>query len=146
MALLPFSVPQRVVLPSPPVSSLPAVADLEFDLARAASLTVTHLLAKLVTDPALSTPAASAFVAELVDFASTCHLDYLVSLVSKSDNPLFIGGELALGCDVLEDRQFELKCFVDAVPYLTAMLLALEGDPDALDIPTPRTHVEAISS
>ncbi|CAI7922479.1 unnamed protein product [Closterium sp. NIES-54] len=53
MALSPSSVPQRVVLPEPPASSLPHVPDPESNLAHAASPTVTHLLATVVTDPDL---------------------------------------------------------------------------------------------
>ncbi|CAI7888010.1 unnamed protein product, partial [Closterium sp. NIES-53] len=45
MTLRPSSVPQRVVLPSPPESSLLAVADPPYDLARASSPTVTRFLA-----------------------------------------------------------------------------------------------------
>ncbi|CAI7915458.1 unnamed protein product [Closterium sp. NIES-53] len=41
--------------------------------------------------------------------------------------------------------QFELGFLAAAVPHLCAMLLALEGDPDALDIPIPRTHAETFS-
>ncbi|CAI5478731.1 unnamed protein product [Closterium sp. Yama58-4] len=51
MALRPSSVPQRVALPFPPASSLPDVPDPESDHARAASPTVTRLLATIVTDP-----------------------------------------------------------------------------------------------
>ncbi|CAI7844791.1 unnamed protein product [Closterium sp. NIES-54] len=40
--------------------------------------------------------------------------------------------------------RFELECLAVAVPHLAAMLLAPEGDPDALDIPTPRSYAEAI--
>ncbi|CAI7791053.1 unnamed protein product [Closterium sp. NIES-54] len=50
MALRPSSAPQRVVLPSPPASSLTDVSDPESDLARAARPTVSRLLATLVTD------------------------------------------------------------------------------------------------
>ncbi|CAI7844232.1 unnamed protein product [Closterium sp. NIES-53] len=32
-------------------------------------------------------------------------------------------------------------CFAAAVPHLVSMLLASEGDPDARDIPTPRSYV-----
>ncbi|CAI7785556.1 unnamed protein product [Closterium sp. NIES-54] len=72
--------------------------------------------------------AASALVAELVDFAVAYRLDYATSLVadSESDCPPSVGGECALGTDV-------------------PMLLALEGDPDAPDIPTPRFYAEAIT-
>ncbi|CAI7921821.1 unnamed protein product, partial [Closterium sp. NIES-53] len=46
---------------------------------------------------------------------------------------------------VLEDKQFELSFLAAVVPHLCAMLLALEGDLDALYIPIPRTNDEAIS-
>ncbi|CAI7748889.1 unnamed protein product [Closterium sp. NIES-54] len=46
---------------------------------------------------------------------------------------------------VLEDRQFELGFLAGAVPHLCAMLLASEGVPNALDIPIPRTHAEAVT-
>ncbi|CAI7898459.1 unnamed protein product [Closterium sp. NIES-54] len=131
MALRPSSVPQRVVLPLPPASSLPDVHDPMSDPALAASPTVTHCLATLVTDPTF--------------FATTCRLDYFASLVSDSDFPPSVRGELALGCDVLEDRHVELECFSAAVPHLAAMLLAPEGEPDALDIPTPHSYTEAIT-
>ncbi|CAI5968090.1 unnamed protein product, partial [Closterium sp. NIES-64] len=52
----------------------------ESDSRRAASPTVTRLLASLVTDPSFESAAASALVAELVDFAAACRLDYAASL------------------------------------------------------------------
>ncbi|CAI7752506.1 unnamed protein product [Closterium sp. NIES-54] len=52
---------------------------------------------------------------------------------------------LALGSDVLEDRQFELECLAAAVPHLASFLLCPEGDPDAQDIPALRTHTKAIT-
>ncbi|CAI5530921.1 unnamed protein product [Closterium sp. Naga37s-1] len=70
MTLRPSSVPLRVPLPPPPESSLPAVPEHESDLARAASPTVSRLLATVVTDPSFESTAASALVAELVDFAA----------------------------------------------------------------------------
>ncbi|CAI7736108.1 unnamed protein product [Closterium sp. NIES-53] len=147
MTLRPSSVPQRIVLPSPPGSSLPANADPPSDLAHTSSPTVTRFLATVVTDPTLLSPAVSALVAELVDFAAGYRLDYLASLVSDPDPacPPSVGGEVALGCDVLEDKQEELECLAAAAPHLATMLLAPEGDPDALDIPTPRSYREAIS-
>ncbi|CAI5526936.1 unnamed protein product, partial [Closterium sp. Naga37s-1] len=148
MTLRPSSVPHRIVLPSPPDSSLPAVADPPSDLAHVSSPTVTCFLATVVTDPMLSSPAASALAAELVDFAAAYRLDYLASLVSDPDPacPSSIEGEVAHGCDVLEDRHFELECLATAAPHLATMLLAPEGDLDALDIPTPRSYREAISA
>ncbi|CAI7932795.1 unnamed protein product [Closterium sp. NIES-54] len=141
MALCPSSVRLRVPLPSPPTSSLPDGPDSESDLFRAASPTLTRLLATTVTDPSLESAAASALVAELVDFVAACRLDYAPSLIAESeyDCPPSIGGECALGTNVLEDRQEDLECLAAATPHLMAMLFALEGDPDALDIPTPRS-------
>ncbi|CAI7864499.1 unnamed protein product [Closterium sp. NIES-53] len=90
--------------------------DPEFDSLRAAIPTVTHFLATAFTDPSFESTSASPLVAELVDFAAACRLDY---------------------AEVFE-------CFVAALPHLVSMLLALEGDPDAPDIPTPRFYAEAI--
>ncbi|CAI7800229.1 unnamed protein product [Closterium sp. NIES-53] len=147
MALRPSSVPLRVPLPPPLDSSLPAVPDPKFDLARPASPAVPRLLATVVTDPSFESTAASDLVAELVDSAAACRLNYATSLVAKSDSycPPSVGGECALGTDVLEDRQEDFECLAAAVPHLVAMLLALEGDPDAPDIPTPRSYAEAIT-
>ncbi|CAI7870488.1 unnamed protein product [Closterium sp. NIES-54] len=92
--------------------------------------------------------AASALVTELVDFAACCRLDYAASLVTESASasvcPPSVGGECALGTDVLEDRQEEFQCLAAASPHLVSVLLTPEGDPDALDIPTPRSYAEAI--
>ncbi|CAI7907131.1 unnamed protein product [Closterium sp. NIES-54] len=148
MTLRPSTAPQRVPLPSPPASSLPYCPDPESDSLRAASPTVTRFLATTVTDPLFESTAASALVTKLVDFAAACRLDYATSLVAESSSssvyPLFVGGKCALGTDVLEDRQEEFECFAAAVPCLVSMLLAPEGDPDAPDIPTPRSYAEAI--
>ncbi|CAI7914870.1 unnamed protein product [Closterium sp. NIES-54] len=146
MALRPSTAPLRVPLPSPPASSLPALADPECDSLRAASPTVVRFLATVVTDPSLAYTAASALVAELVDFAARCRLDYATSLVAESASvcPPAVGGECALSTDVLEDRQEEFRCFAAALPHLVSTLLAPEGDPDAPDIPTPRSYAEAI--
>ncbi|CAI7746344.1 unnamed protein product [Closterium sp. NIES-53] len=146
MALRPSTAPQRVFLPSPPESSLPALADSESDSLRAATPTVMRFLATVVTDPSFESTAASALVAKLVDFAAHCRLDYAASLVAESESicPPSVGGECALSTDVLEDRHEEFLCFTAALPHLLSMLLAPEGDPDALDIPTPRSYAEAI--
>ncbi|CAI7812760.1 unnamed protein product [Closterium sp. NIES-54] len=100
----------------------------------------------VVTDPSFESTAASALVAELVDFAAHCRLDYAASLVAESASvcPPSVGGECALSTDVLEDRQEEFQCFATALPHLVSTLLAPEGDPDAPDIPTPRSYAEAI--
>ncbi|CAI7863850.1 unnamed protein product [Closterium sp. NIES-53] len=143
MALRPSTAPLRVPLPSPPASSLPAFPDPESDSLRAASPTVARFLATVVTDPSLASTAASALVAELVDFAASCRLDYAASLAAESASvcPPSVGGECALSMDVLEDRQEEFQCFAATLPHLVSTLLAPEGDPDAPDIPTPRSYV-----
>ncbi|CAI7887848.1 unnamed protein product [Closterium sp. NIES-54] len=106
MTLRPSSNPLRVPLPAPPKSSLPEVPDPESDRAPATSPTVSRLLATAVIDPSFESAAASALVAELLDFAAACRLDYATALVaeSASASPPSIGGEHALGTDVLEDR------------------------------------------
>ncbi|CAI5973922.1 unnamed protein product [Closterium sp. NIES-64] len=124
MSLRPSTAPLRAPLPSPPESSLPALADPESDSLRAASptsLSSSTLLLAVVSDYAASLVAES---------ASVC--------------PPSVGGECALGTDVLEDRQEELQCLAAASPHLASVLLAPEGDPDALDIPTPRSYAEAV--
>ncbi|CAI7730305.1 unnamed protein product [Closterium sp. NIES-54] len=147
MALRPSSVPLCVPLPAPPESSLPTVPDPESDRARAASPTVSGLLATAVTDPSFESAAASALVAELLDFAAACRLNYATALVaqSASASPPSVSGEYALGMDVLEDRQEEFECLAAAVPHFASMLLDPEGDPDAPDIPTPCSYAEAIT-
>ncbi|CAI7810962.1 unnamed protein product [Closterium sp. NIES-54] len=80
----PSTAPQRFPLPSPPASSLPRGPDPESDSLRAASTILTRILATAVTDPLFDSPAASALVAELVDFAGACRLDYAASLVAES--------------------------------------------------------------
>ncbi|CAI7928263.1 unnamed protein product, partial [Closterium sp. NIES-54] len=146
MTLRPSTAPLRLPLPSPPASSLPVLADPESDSLRAASPTIARFLATVVTDPSLASTAASALVAELVDFAACCRLDYAASLVAESTSvcPPSVGGECALSTDVLEDRQEEFQCFAAALPHLVSTLLAPEGDPDAPNIPTPRSYAEAI--
>ncbi|CAI7888459.1 unnamed protein product [Closterium sp. NIES-53] len=125
-----------------PQSSLPALVDPESDSLCAASRTVTRFLATAVTDPSFESTAASALVSELVDFAA----HYATSLVAESASvcPPSIGGACALSTDVFEDRQEEFHCFAASLPHLVSMLLAPEGDPDAPDIPTPRSYAEAI--
>ncbi|CAI7830881.1 unnamed protein product [Closterium sp. NIES-53] len=146
MALRPSTAPQRVPLPSPPESALPALDDPESDSLRTASPTVTRFLATAVTDPFFESAAASALVAELVNFAAHCRLDNATSLLAESASvlPPSVKGECTLSTDVLEDRQEEFQCFAAALPHLVSMLLAPEGDPDAPDIPTARSYAEAI--
>ncbi|CAI7850456.1 unnamed protein product [Closterium sp. NIES-54] len=141
MALRPSSVPLCVPLPAPPESSLPAVPDPESYRARAASPTITRLLATAVTDLSFESAAASNLVAELLDFAAACRLDYTSALDAESvpAGPQSVGGECALGTDVLEDSHKDFECLAAALPHFASLLLAPEGDPDAPDIPTPRS-------
>ncbi|CAI7745210.1 unnamed protein product [Closterium sp. NIES-54] len=143
----PSSPSPRVPLPPPPASSLPVVADPASDRFCAEHSTATRLLATVVTDPSFESAAASALVTELVAFAAHCRLDYVASLVAESASvcPPSVGGECALGTDVLEDRQEDLECLAAVAPHLVSMLLAPEGDPDALDIPTLHSDAEAIA-
>ncbi|CAI7732994.1 unnamed protein product [Closterium sp. NIES-53] len=147
MAVRPSSVPLRVPLLAPPESSLLEVRDPESNHARAPSPTVSRPLATAVTNPSFESAAASALVAELLDFAAACRLDYATALVAESGSasPPSVGGECALGTDVLQDRQEDFECFAAAVPCFASMLLAPEGDPDAPDIPTPRSYAKAIT-
>ncbi|CAI7798360.1 unnamed protein product, partial [Closterium sp. NIES-53] len=119
MVLCPCSVPQRVVLLEPPVSSLPHVPVPESDLARATSPTVTRLLATVVTDPDLENSAAFSLVTELVDFVARSRLDYVTTLVTESGSVLSCG----------RFTSFHIHA----------------GDPDALDIRTPRSYAKAIA-
>ncbi|CAI7873299.1 unnamed protein product [Closterium sp. NIES-53] len=127
MALRPSSVPLRAPLPATHESSLPTVPDPESDHARATIPFVSRLLATAVTDPSFESAAAFALVAELLDFALACRLDYATALVAKLRLP--------------ED----CECLAAAIPRFASMLLAPEGDPDAPDIPTPRSYAEAIT-
>ncbi|CAI7855986.1 unnamed protein product, partial [Closterium sp. NIES-53] len=98
-----------------------------FDLARAAGPTASRLLATAVNDRSFESSAASTLVAELLNFAAACRLDYATALVAESGLP--------------ED----FECLAAAVPRFASMLLAPEGDPDVPDIPTPHSYAEAIT-
>ncbi|CAI7758619.1 unnamed protein product, partial [Closterium sp. NIES-54] len=137
-----------VILLSPARTLWHSVPDPKSDRARAASPTVSRLLATAVTDPSFEPAAASALVAELLDFAAAYRLYYATALVAESESasPPSVKGECTLGTDVLEDRQEDIECLVAAVPRFTSMLVAPEGDPDAANIPTPRSYAEAITS
>ncbi|CAI7771882.1 unnamed protein product [Closterium sp. NIES-53] len=142
MSLRLSTAPLRVPLPSPPESSLPALADPESDSLRAASPTVTRLLATVVTDPSFESTAASALVTEVVDFAASCRLDYAASLVTESESvcPPSVGGECALGTDVFEDRQEEFQCLAAASPHLVSAAM----DAEMASWKSTRTYVDAV--
>ncbi|CAI7770504.1 unnamed protein product, partial [Closterium sp. NIES-53] len=130
MALRPTTASQRVPLPSPPASSLPVLADPESDSLRAASPTVARLLSTAVTDPSFESAAALALVAELVDFAACCRLDYATRLVAESASvcPPSVGGECALSTDVLEVLQ-EVLLSIVSLRLVLQSSLPLLADP-----------------
>ncbi|CAI7819479.1 unnamed protein product [Closterium sp. NIES-53] len=145
MTLRPSFVPLRVPLFAPPESSLPDVPDLESDRARAASPTVSRLLASTVTDPSFEYAAASALVGELLDFAVVCRLDYTTALVAKSASasPLSVGGKCALSTDVLEDKREDFECLAAAVP-LESPAASLRSPPGASRVAQLRTTLAAL--
>ncbi|CAI5465639.1 unnamed protein product [Closterium sp. Yama58-4] len=101
----------------------------------------------LPSPPASSLPEIPHPEFDRVRAASPTVTHYAASLVAESESVCSpsVGGECALGTDVLEDKQEDFESFAAAVPHLVAWLLAPEGDPDALDIPTPRSYAEAIT-
>ncbi|CAI7757794.1 unnamed protein product, partial [Closterium sp. NIES-53] len=100
----------------------------------------THSMALRPSSVPLRVPLPSPSASSLPDVPDP-------DLVDESDSvcPPSVGGESALGTDVLEDRQEEFECLAATVPHLVAMLLASEGDLDALDISTPRSYAEVIT-
>ncbi|CAI7883403.1 unnamed protein product, partial [Closterium sp. NIES-54] len=116
--------------------------------AAAASVSVGALGESRGGVTAAATAAASvspSLVTTVAGFASSHRLDYAAHLVSGPARSPSFGGAPVFPLEVLEDRQFELGLLAVAVPHLCTMLLAPEGDLDALDIPIPRTHAEAVS-
>ncbi|CAI7931980.1 unnamed protein product, partial [Closterium sp. NIES-54] len=138
-------VPSPRVLPQPPESSLTVLHDPLSDYLRASRPVVSRVLSALVTHPTAPLSSVSALVTTIAGFASSHRLDYAAQLVSGHARSPSSGGAPVFPLEALEDRQFELGFLAAAVPHLCAMLLAPEGDPDALDIPIPLTHAEAVS-
>ncbi|CAI7755012.1 unnamed protein product, partial [Closterium sp. NIES-54] len=138
-------VPPPPVLPQPPKSSLSMFHDPLSDYLRASRPVVSRVLSVLVTHPTAPPLSVSALVTTVSAFSSSHRLDYAAHLVSGTARSPSSGGAPVFPLEVLEDRQFELGFLAAAVPHLCAMLLAPEGDPDALDILIPRSHTEAVS-
>ncbi|CAI7775787.1 unnamed protein product [Closterium sp. NIES-53] len=92
-------------------------------------LVLSHLLALLV-----------AFLVRVLLLSPACTL-----WQSDSASPPSVGGEFALGTDVLDDRQEDFECLAAAVPCFASMPLSPERDPDAPDIPTSHSYAEAIT-
>ncbi|CAI7838250.1 unnamed protein product [Closterium sp. NIES-53] len=133
------------VLPQPPESSLTVLHDPLSDYLRGSRCVVSRVLSALVTHPTAPLSSFSALVTTVVGFASSYCLDYAAHLVSGPARSPSSRGALVFPLEVLEDRLFELGFLAAAVPHLCAILLALEGDSDALGIPIPHTHAEAVS-
>ncbi|CAI7845673.1 unnamed protein product [Closterium sp. NIES-54] len=149
---LPDPAPARLVCgpllspPVPPVLFVPqCVSRPVVQLPPCLSSYVSRVLSALVTHQTAPLSSVSALVTTVAGFASSHRLDYAAHLVSGPGRSPFSGGAPDFPLEVLEDRQFELGFLVADVPHLCAMLLALEGDPDAVDTPIPRTHAEAVS-
>ncbi|CAI7907438.1 unnamed protein product [Closterium sp. NIES-54] len=106
------------VLPSPPESALTASLSTPVtDYYRTYHPVLSRALASLVTDPRASLSSVSALTAAVTEFASTRCLEYAISLMAAPPtSPLAVGGESALGCDALEDRQFELEFLASRFP------------------------------
>ncbi|CAI7904255.1 unnamed protein product [Closterium sp. NIES-54] len=138
-------VPPPSILPKPPELSLTVFHDPLSDYLRASRPVLSCVLSALVTHPSAPPLSVSALVTTVAGFASSHRLDYATHLVSCSARSLSSGGAPVFPLEVLKDRQFELGFLAAAVPHLCTMLLALEGDHGALDIPIPRTHAEAVS-
>ncbi|CAI7792758.1 unnamed protein product [Closterium sp. NIES-53] len=136
-------VPPPPVLPQPPKSSLTVLHNPLSDFLCSCRLVVSRVLSALVTHPTAPLSSVSALVTTVASFASSHCLDYSYLVSGTACSPS-TGGVHVLPMEVLEDRQFELCFLAAAVPHLCAMLLAPEGDPDALDIPIPRNHAEAV--
>ncbi|CAI7871729.1 unnamed protein product [Closterium sp. NIES-53] len=132
------------ILPQPPKSSLAVLHDPLSDYLRASRPIVSRVLSALVTHSTAPLPSVSALVTIVAGFASSHRLDYAAHLVSGPARSPSFGGALVFALEVLEDMQFELGFLAATVPHLCAKLLALEGDPNALDIPIPRNHAEAV--
>ncbi|CAI7918517.1 unnamed protein product [Closterium sp. NIES-54] len=107
----PLSLSSLLLLSSPLTASLSAPVTHYY---RRFCPVLSRVLASLVADPRASLPSISALTAAVTEFASTRHLDYATHLVgAPPTSPLAIGGDSALGCDALEDRQFELEFLAD---------------------------------
>ncbi|CAI7870169.1 unnamed protein product, partial [Closterium sp. NIES-54] len=92
-----------------------------------------------------SLPAVPDPESDLAGAASPTVSRLLTIVLTENSFKSTTAGECALGTDFLDDRQEDFECLAAAVPNLVAVLLPPEGDPDAPDIPTPRSYAEAIT-
>ncbi|CAI7880422.1 unnamed protein product, partial [Closterium sp. NIES-53] len=86
---------------------------------------------------------ASALVTELVAFAAHCRLDYVAGLVAESASvcPPSVGGECALGTDVLEDRQEDLECLAAATAMDAEMASCKSTSTYVDEVPPPGANI-----
>ncbi|CAI7862871.1 unnamed protein product, partial [Closterium sp. NIES-53] len=98
------------VLPSPPALALTSSLSTPVtDYYPTYRPVLSRVLASLVTNPCASLSSVSALTATVTEFATTRRLDYATCLVAAPPtSPLAVEGESSLGCDALNDRQFEL--------------------------------------
>ncbi|CAI7806971.1 unnamed protein product [Closterium sp. NIES-53] len=84
----------------------------------------THAMALHSSFVPLRSAAAFDLIAELLDFAAAFRLDYATALVAESASatPPSVGGECALGTDVLEDRHEDFECLGAASMLLPCCL------------------------
>ncbi|CAI7736201.1 unnamed protein product [Closterium sp. NIES-54] len=99
--------PPSSFLSSPPESSRTASTHPITYYYCTAHHVVSRVLASLVTGPRASPFSISTLVAPVGDFPGTRRLDYATQMVAT--RPLAAEGEYSLGCNMLEDRQFELE-------------------------------------
>ncbi|CAI7789215.1 unnamed protein product [Closterium sp. NIES-54] len=137
--------PDQSQPPLQPASPLPAPSPYNRADQRSYRASQVRLRSYGDTNPLLNKPfSPNGLVVGIL--IAACRLDYACALVAESESasPSSVGGECALGTDVLKDRQEDFECLPAAVPRFASMLLAPEKDPDAPDIPTPRSYAEAI--
>ncbi|CAI7891220.1 unnamed protein product [Closterium sp. NIES-54] len=108
--------PPPPVLPQLPESSLTVFHDPLSDYLRASRLVISRVLSALVTHPTAPLSSVSALVTTVAGFASSHRLDYTAHLVSGLARSSFSRGAPVFPLEVLEDRQFELGTYDDAVP------------------------------
>ncbi|CAI7876258.1 unnamed protein product [Closterium sp. NIES-53] len=140
----PRRAPPMSVLPPPSASSLTVSSRPITDYYRAARPVVSRVLASLVTDPRASPSSVSALTAVVADFAATRRLDFATRVVPA--HPLSAEGEFSLGCDVLEDKQFELGFLAAALlPLSVPCCFPLRETPTPLTFRLlARTYVDAV--
>ncbi|CAI7805143.1 unnamed protein product [Closterium sp. NIES-54] len=99
--------------------------------------TVSHLLATSVIDPSFES------VAELLDSTTACRLDFATALVaeSASASPPSVGGEFALGTDVLEDRQEDFEFLAAALAMDDEMASSKSIGTYVDEVPRPGANI-----